>query len=439
MHLIVEPSAPISGTVCVPGDKSISHRALMLGGIASGVTEIRGFLPGEDCLATLAALRAMGIRIEQHSATEVSIHGVGKHGLGAPAAPLDMGNSGTAMRLFAGLLCGQAFPSELIGDESLTNRPMGRVIRPLSMMGAAIAAENERPPLRISPVSELTGMLYRLPIASAQVKSAILLAGLYARGETVVVEPAVTRDHTERMLRLMGAKIVSGESQISLQGEQTLSGAKIDVPADLSSAAFIILAALLARDCEVSIPGVGVNPTRTGVIDILRDMGADISLDNVRLFGEEPVADLLVRSSHLHGINVEPARVSLAIDEFPILFIAAGSAIGETRFSGIGELRVKESDRIAAMSAGLRTLGISVDETDEGATVRGGPFAGGAIDSFGDHRVAMAFAVAAIRADGPLRIENTASVNTSFPGFADCLRGLGVDLSEMSEDAGATS
>ncbi len=434
MHFVVEPSPLSSGAVTVPGDKSISHRALMLGGIAEGLTTVDGFLPGEDCLATLAALRAMGVRIEQHSETHIVIDGVGIDGLSAPAGALQMGNSGTAMRLFAGLLSGQTFSSALIGDESLSQRPMNRVIVPLSTMGAQIESADGRPPLRINAVTQLSGTVYRLPVASAQVKSAVLIAGLYASGETTVIEPAVTRDHTERMLRLLGVNVSSGESQIVLPGGQSLSAAEIQVPADLSSAAFIILAALLAVDCEVTISGVGVNPTRTGVIDILREMGGEISLDNVRLYGEEPVADIVVRSSHLHGIKVDPDQVSLAIDEFPVLFVAAGSAIGETHFSGIGELRVKESDRIAAMTSGLRALGISVDETEDGALVRGGAFSGGTVDSFGDHRIAMSFTIAGTRAEWPVRIENTAAVNTSFPGFTDCLRSLGVNIS-VPDDA----
>jgi 3-phosphoshikimate 1-carboxyvinyltransferase len=434
MHFAVEPSALSSGTVTVPGDKSISHRALMLGSIADGVTSIEGFLAGEDCLATLSALRQMGVRIEQESTTHLRIHGAGLRGLKPPSTALDLGNSGTAMRLFAGLLSGQSFPSELTGDESLTQRPMGRVIKPLEMMGAEIETSDGKPPLKIHPVSQLSGTLYRLPVASAQVKSAILLAGLYAGGETAVIEPAVTRDHTERMLRLMGVQVSSGESQILLPAGQTLTATDIQVPADLSSAAFIILAAIFAKDCEVRITGVGVNPTRTGVIDILGRMGADISLDNVRLFGEEPVADIVVRSSHLHGIDVPAEVVSLAIDEFPLLFVAAGAAIGETRFSGLGELRVKESDRIASMASGLQTLGVSVEETGDGATIRGAEFSGGKIDSCGDHRVAMAFAIAGIRAEQPLRIDDTTAVNTSFPGFADCLQGLGANIFEISDE-----
>lgn len=436
MHYVVEPSALASGVVTVPGDKSISHRALILGGIAKGRTNISGFLPGEDCLATLAALKAMGVRIERPGDTRVIMEGCGADGLRAPSGPLDMGNSGTAMRLFAGLLSGQSFSSRLIGDASLSQRPMSRIIEPLTLMGAQIDSSAGKPPLLISGERSLSGIAYQLPVASAQVKSAILLAGLFADGEITVIEPATTRDHTERMLRTMGVEIRSGETQIVMPGGQSLTGADVSVPADLSSAAFIILATLLATDCEVTLVGVGVNPTRTGVIDILREMGAAISLDNVRLFGEEPVADIVVHSTELHGIEVDPARVSLAIDEFPLLFIAAAMAVGKTTFSGIGELRVKESDRIAMMAAGLRALGIEVDETPDGAVVHGGVISGGSVKSGGDHRIAMSFAVAATRAGWPVRIEDTAAVDTSFPGFVQCLQSLGIGINSFDDDIG---
>lgn len=436
MHYVVEPSALASGVVTVPGDKSISHRALILGGIAKGRTNISGFLPGEDCLATLAALKAMGVRIERPGDTRIIMESCGADGLRAPSGPLDMGNSGTAMRLFAGLLSGQSFSSKLIGDASLSQRPMSRIIEPLTLMGAQIDSSAGKPPLLISGERSLSGIAYQLPVASAQVKSAILLAGLFADGEITVIEPATTRDHTERMLRTMGVEIRSGETQIVMPGGQSLTGADVSVPADLSSAAFIILATLLATDCEVTLVGVGVNPTRTGVIDILREMGAAISLDNVRLFGEEPVADIVVNSAELHGIEVDPARVSLAIDEFPLLFIAAAMAVGKTTFSGIGELRVKESDRIATMAAGLRVLGIEVDETPDGAVVHGGVISGGSVKSGGDHRIAMSFAVAATRAGWPVRIEDTAAVDTSFPGFVQCLQSLGIGINSFDDDIG---
>ena len=395
MNFIVEPSAVRNATVSVPGDKSISHRALMLGGIAKGRTEISGFLAGEDCLATLGAMSAMGVSIEQPEVTRIVVHGVGLHGLRAPSAALNLGNSGTAMRLMTGLLSGQSFSTVLTGDASLTARPMQRVISPLSEMGAIIESNSGLPPLSITGRFPLSAIDYLLPVASAQVKSAVLLAGLYARGTTIVTEPAVTRDHTERMLAAMGAAIEVSGARVSIDGEQGLKGCQVTVPADLSSAAFVILATLLAKtDAEVVIKSVGVNPTRTGVIDILQSMGGDIGLENQRWFGQEPVADIRVRSSVLHGRVVDPALVSLAIDEFPVLFVAAAAANGQTVFSGIAELRVKESDRIASMATGLRALGIEVDEFEDGATVHGGSFCAGTVPSNGDHRVAMSFAVA---------------------------------------------
>lgn len=429
MHYDVEPTAATSGEVFVPGDKSISHRSLMLGAIADGQSSISGFLNGEDCLATLAALRALGVAIEEKTASTLTIEGCGMGGLQQSSGTLDLGNSGTAMRLFAGLLAGQSFSSVLCGDDSLSQRPMDRIIKPLAAMGASIESVHGNPPLEIKGGCVLNGIAYRLPMASAQVKSAILLAGLYADGETTIMEPAVTRDHTERMLRSMGVEVSTGDTQIVMPGKQSLRATDIQVPGDLSSAAFVMLAALLAEDNEVVIKRVGVNPTRTGIIDILRSMGGDIELNNVRLFGEEPVADIIVRSSELTGINVDPSLVSLAIDEFPVLFVAAASARGKTTFSGISELRVKESDRIAVMAAGLKAMGVSINETADGAVIRGGACSAASVDSHGDHRVAMAFAVAGTVASGPVRILDTAAVDTSFPGFVGCMQSLGVNIS----------
>lgn len=428
MKFIVQPSTVSDAKVTVPGDKSISHRALMLGGIAEGRSTISGFLAGEDCLATLSAMTAMGVEVQQKSATEIVVDGVGLHGLVESSQPLDLGNSGTAMRLMAGLLSGQSFNAVLIGDESLSGRPMQRIITPLELMGANIQSHDGCPPLSIKGVGALDGIDYTLPVASAQVKSAVLLAGLYADGITTVKEPAVTRDHTERMLATMGVDIEKAEQRISLRGEQKLLATDIRVPADLSSASFVMLATILSAKAEVIIENVGVNPTRTGIIDILQAMGADISLQNARLYGEEPVADICVRSSQLRGGSVDPELVSLAIDEFPVLFVAAAAASGNTVFSGIGELRVKESDRIATMATGLRTLGIRVDETEDGATVYGGSFSGGAVDSHGDHRVAMSLAVAGSIASDAVTVNDVAAVNTSFPGFVDCMAELGVAI-----------
>ncbi len=428
MQFIVQPSAVSDATVTVPGDKSISHRALMLGGIAEGQTEISGFLAGEDCHATLTAMAAMGVDVEQVSDNQVTVHGVGLQGLKKSDGPLNLGNSGTAMRLMTGLLSGQSFTSILTGDDSLTARPMQRVISPLLEMGASIDSDSGRPPLTVKGRFPLRGIEYTLPVASAQVKSAILLAGLYAEGVTRVSEPAVTRDHTERMLESMGVTVEKSGNCIQIDGRQALRGCQIEVPADLSSAAFVMLATLLADRADVQIRDVGVNPTRTGVIEILQAMGADISLENPRLFGQEPVADIRVRSSKLHGGQIDASLVSLAIDEFPVLFVAAAAAQGKTVFSGIGELRVKESDRIASMADGLRTLGIRVDESKDGAVVHGGRFSGGVVASHGDHRVAMSLAIAATIAEGPVTISDTAAVDTSFPGFVDCLADLGVQI-----------
>ena len=435
MNYQVKPSKVGKATVSVPGDKSVSHRALMLGSIAEGRTEVSGFLAGEDCLATLQAMALMGVAVERPSATDVVVHGVGLHGLQPPEQPLDLGNSGTAMRLMAGLLSGQAFDSVLTGDASLSGRPMQRIIKPLSQMGATILSNDGCPPLRLSGGGSLTAIDYRLPVASAQVKSAILLAGLYAEGTTSVFEPAVTRDHTERMLASMGVSLDIADGQIAIAGGQAPQGCNIQVPADLSSAAFVMFAALIADDANVLIENVGVNPTRTGVIDILQGMGADLSLENPRLLGDEPVADIRVRSSQLLGGPVDPALVSLAIDEFPVLFAAAACAKGKTVFTGIGELRVKESDRIAAMATGLRALGIHVDQSDDGAVVQGGRLAGGTVESHGDHRIAMSLAVAASVAAAPVIVRDIAAVDTSFPGFADCMASLGIEISTITDAA----
>jgi len=429
MHFKVTPSKLRDARVTVPGDKSVSHRALMLGSIAEGRTEVSGFLDGDDCLATAAAMRSLGVKIEQPNPTELIIEGVGLHGLRPSAADIDLGNSGTAMRLMAGLLSGQSFGSVLTGDASLTGRPMGRIIKPLTQMGAAIESDCDgTPPLQISGGLQLRGIHYDLPMASAQVKSAVLLAGLYAEGTTSVTEPAVTRDHTERMLGAMGVEVISAGNRIALEGGQSLRGTQVKVPADLSSATFIILGTLLSQDADIIIENVGVNPTRTGVIDILRAMGADISLENPQLLGKEPVADIRVRASQLQGGPVDPALVSLAIDEFPALFVAAASARGKTTFSGIGELRVKESDRIAAMADGMRRLGIQVDESADGAVVHGGRFTGGEVDSFHDHRVAMSLAMAATIADDEVMIRDVDNVDTSFPGFCDRMAAIGGEI-----------
>lgn len=435
MHFTVQPSPLTGGIIDVPGDKSISHRALMLNAIADGTARISGFLAGSDCLCTMAALQAMGIVIEREDETTIIVHGKGLHGLRTPQDALDMGNSGTAMRLFSGLLSGQSFASVLRGDASLSARPMHRVIKPLALMGACIDSSDGKPPLRIHGKRKLRGIKYDLPVASAQVKSSVLLAGLYAEDMTSVREPAVTRDHTERMLQAMGAKVVRSDGIVSLQGGAALQAINVEVPADLSSAAFPLVAALVAKDCEVVVHNVGINPTRTGVLDILRLMGADIQLNNAKQLGGEPVADITARSSTLTGIEVDPALVSLAIDEFPLLFAVAAVARGNTRFSGIAELRLKESDRIGAMARGLAELGIEVDASEDAAVVKGGLLTGGTVNSFGDHRIAMAFASVASRAAEAITISNTEAVGTSFPGFVACLRAIGVNIMSMADAA----
>lgn len=428
----VEPGGALRGRLRVPGDKSISHRAIMLGALAEGMTTVTGFLEGEDCLATLRAFRAMGVRIDGPDWGRVTIHGVGLHGLRPPAGTLDMGNSGTSMRLMSGLLAGQAFDTMLSGDASLNRRPMRRVTEPLALMGVRIeATESGTAPLRIHGGQRLTGIDYSLPVASAQVKSCLLLAGLYAEGITRVIEPAPTRDHTERMLEGFGYPLArEGDRTVAITGGGTLLGTAIDVPADISSAAFFLVGASIGPGSDLLLEHVGINPTRTGVIDILRLMGADIEVLNPRLAGGEPVADLRVRHAPLHGIQIPEDLVPLAIDEFPALFIAAACAEGITVLTGAEELRVKESDRIQVMADGLTALGIAAGPTTDGIIIRGGTLSGGAVDSHGDHRIAMSFAMAALRSRDPVSIRDCANVNTSFPDFVALARIAGLNLAE---------
>ncbi|WP_298845946.1 bifunctional prephenate dehydrogenase/3-phosphoshikimate 1-carboxyvinyltransferase [uncultured Salinicola sp.] len=434
----VSPGGSVNGRIRVPGDKSISHRSIMLGALANGVTEVKGFLEGEDSLATLQAFRDMGVAIEGPHQGRVTIHGVGLHGLKKPAGPIYVGNSGTAMRLFAGLLAGQAFDTELTGDASLTKRPMARVADPLRLMGARIdTAEGGRPPLRIHGGQSLKGIHYDMPMASAQVKSCLLLAGLYAEGETRVREPAPTRDHTERMLNGFGYKVDRAGDLATLQGGGALTSAPIDVPSDISSATFFLVAAAITPGSDLVLEHVGVNPTRIGVINILKLMGADLRLENPREVGGEPVADLHIRYAPLKGIDIPVDQVPLAIDEFPALFVAAANAEGTTRLRGAEELRVKESDRIQAMADGLEILGVETTVYDDGIDVVGsvseGPnYQGGQVDSLGDHRIAMAFTVAALRAGGPIAIDDCANVATSFPGFVALANKVGLELTEVS-------
>lgn len=427
----IEPGGTVEGDIRVPGDKSISHRAVIFASIANGKTEISGFLEGEDALNTVAAFREMGVTIVGPEAGSMTVYGVGLNGLQAPRVPLYLGNSGTSMRLLAGLLAAQTFSSELTGDESLSRRPMQRVSDPLRQMGAQIESDPDgTPPLRITG-AKLKGISYPMKIASAQVKSCLLLAGLYAEGETEVIEPAPTRDHTERMLAGFGYPLQRDPAagRVSLKGGGELTATRIDIPSDISSAAFFLVAASICPGADLTLRHVGINPTRTGVINLLRSMGAYIELMNEREAGGEPVADLRVRHMPLHGIEIPAEQIPLAIDEFPVLFVAAACADGETLLRGAEELRVKESDRIAAMADGLKTLGIEVETFADGLRVRGGVLGGGDIDSHGDHRIAMAFAVAGLRASAPVRIHNCANVATSFPGFLELAQSVGLRIS----------
>ena len=426
----VLPGGSFSGSVRVPGDKSISHRAVMFASLAEGQSEVRGFLTGEDCLCTMKAFRAMGVRIDQLAETHLRVHGVGLHGLREPTQALDLGNSGTSMRLMSGLLAAQAFPTTLLGDESLSRRPMRRIVDPLRQMGAQIeTTARNTAPLRIQPVDGgLKAITYKSPVSSAQVKSGILLAGLYAKGRTEVFEPEPSRDHTERMLRAFGVKVEAEPGRAALLGGQTLHASDVEVPADISSATFFMLGAAIVPGSELLLTDVGINPTRTGVIEILRRMGADIELLNQRQFGGEPVADLRVRGRRLHGIDIGGELVALAIDEFPAVFVAAACASGETVVTGAEELRVKETDRIQAMCDGLQALGISALAQPDGARITGGRMQGGTVDSRGDHRIAMSFAIAGLRAEQPIRILDCANVNTSFPGFANLAASAGLHI-----------
>ncbi len=431
--ITVAAGGSLKGQIQVPGDKSISHRAVMLGSLADGVTEIHGFLEGDDPMATLQAFRAMGVRIEGPERGHVVVHGVGLHGLKQPPRPLYLGNSGTSMRLLSGLLAAQPFDITLTGDESLSGRPMRRVTEPLAAMGARIGTSEEgTPPLKISGGQQLQGIDYEMPVASAQVKSCLLLAGLYATGRTCVVEPGPSRDHTERMLQGFGYAVERDGNKVCVQGGGALQAMRIEVPGDISSAAFFMVGAAISEDSDVLLKNVGINPTRIGVINILRQMGADITLENENEAGAEPVADIRVRGSRLQGITIPEQQVPLAIDEFPALFVAAACAEGETVLTGARELRVKESDRIQVMADGLLKLGIDARPTEDGIVIQGGRIGGGTVDSHGDHRIAMAFAMAGLRASSPVVINDCANVKTSFPDFIECAWRLGMTIKETT-------
>ncbi|MDR6935072.1 3-phosphoshikimate 1-carboxyvinyltransferase [Luteibacter sp. 3190] len=426
---ISEPTGTeLLGEVVVPGDKSVSHRALMFGAIAEGVSHIRGFLEGEDTRATAAILGRLGVRFETPAPGERIVHGVGLHGLRGTSEPLDCGNAGTGMRLLAGLLAGQAFDSVLVGDESLSRRPMRRVTDPLTTMGASIDTNDGRPPLRIHGGAPLRGVTYRSPVASAQVKSALLLAGLYADGATEVIEPHPTRDYTESMLKAFGWPIDYAPGHARLEGGHTLRAVDVEVPADISSAAFFIVAACIVPGSLLRLKGVGLNPRRTGLLAALELMGADITVENERTSGGEAIGDLVVRHARLRGVALPLDIVPDMIDEFPALFVAAAVADGMTTIRGAAELRVKESDRIAAMANGLKACGVLIDELPDGAIIRGGRIGGGFVDSHGDHRIAMSFAVAGLVASAPITIGDCANVATSFPGFMELANLTGFDL-----------
>ncbi|MFT5717043.1 MAG: 3-phosphoshikimate 1-carboxyvinyltransferase [Oleiphilaceae bacterium] len=419
----------VNGTIRVAGDKSISHRSIMLGALAEGLTEVEGFLEGEDSLATLQAFRDMGVVIEGPDAGKVKIHGVGVHGLKAPPGPIYLGNSGTGMRLFSGLLAGQVFDTELTGDESLSKRPMERVAAPLRLMGASIESkEGGRPPLKIKGGQSLKGIDYDMPMASAQVKSCLLLAGMYAQGETRVTEPAPTRDHTERMLNGFGYDVVRDGAVAKLQGGGSLTACKIDVPADISSAAFFMVAASITPGANLLLKHVGLNPTRVGIINILRQMGADIVIEAENEVGGEPVGDIRVKYAPLKGIHIPEDQVPLAIDEFPVLFIAAVCAEGETILTGAEELRVKESDRIQVMADGLAQLGVRTEVRSDGIAIKQSKIKGGVVHSHGDHRIAMSFAVASLISEGDITIQDCANVSTSFPNFVTLAKQVGMNI-----------
>lgn len=430
----ITPTHSLHGVIRVPGDKSISHRALMLSAIAEGRSQISGFLMGADNLATMTAFMNMGVDIECIEAeNKMIVNGVGMEGLQAPADALDLGNSGTAIRLLTGLLAGQLFDSTLTGDESLCRRPMARVVEPLRRMGAKIdMTVTGTPPLKVSGRQALSGIDYQLPMASAQVKSCLLLAGLYAKGKTCIVEPAPTRDHTERLLKWFGYPVEQQKNRICLVGGGRLTAADISVPGDISSAAFFMVAATITPGANLTLQQIGLNPTRVGIINILKMMGADIEIKNQREDSGELIGDVMVRYAKLRGIDIPADQVPLAIDEFPILFIAAAVAKGKTTLRGAAELRVKESDRLLAMANGLTALGIKTNVLPDGIVIEGGTFEGGEIDSQGDHRIAMAFAIAGNIAQSPITIDHCDNVQTSFPNFVTLANTLGMSVQEIT-------
>lgn len=441
LHFVAQPSSRAVGDIIVPGDKSVSHRSIMFGALAQGTTHISGFLPGQDCLATMNAFKTMGIEIEgPDSHNNVTVHGKGLYGLTAPKETLNVGNSGTSIRLLSGILAGQKFSSTMLGDSSLNKRPMRRVVDPLKQMNANIQASDAgTPPIVCEGLADnqtLKAIDYHLPMASAQVKSCVLLAGMYAKGITKVTEPGITRDHTERMLQAFGYPITveknidgcAEKTRISIEGGHPLTACDIQVPGDISSATFFMVAGLIAKEGELIIRNVGMNPTRIGAINILQQMQGNLTIINERMAGGEPVADIVVKSSALQGIDIKAQDVPLAIDEFPAIFIAAACATGTTRLREAEELRVKESDRIQAMADGLTTLGIHCTVYDDGIDIVGGQLTSGTVNSFDDHRIAMSFAISALRAQGEVIILDCDNVATSFPSFVSLANQVGLSI-----------
>ena len=423
-RLTVSRCDPLHGEISVPGDKSISHRALLLAAIADGTSKISGFLACNDCLATLACVRALGIEVESTDETSLIVHGKGLYGLRSPAQPLDCVRSGTAMRLLAGILAGQQFKSVLSGDPQLLHRPMERVVDPLSQMGAIVDTVDGHAPISLR-AGNLRGITYEMPIASAQVKSAILLAGLYANSPTTVIQPGPARDHTERMLSAMGAKITVEEDRVSISPSE-LSPLSMNIPGDTSSAAFPLVAATIIPDSKITLRAVGINPTRTGLLDVLSAMGANIKVERLQQEGNEPLADLVVSESALHGVEIRGNTVVRMIDEFPILAVAATQAEGITVVRDARELRVKETDRIATVAEEMRKLGANIEPTPDGFIVQGpSKLHGASVSSHGDHRLAMALAVAGMISDGTTQIDDIECSGDSFPGFVDLMRKIG--------------
>ena len=429
MDFYIEPSENLSGEIEIPGDKSISHRAVIFGSLANGVSEFTNFLSAEDCLATLSAFKKMGVYANLNN-DKLIIHGVGINGLNKASEPLYLGNSGTSARLLAGLLGAQKFESTIEGDKSLSGRPMNRVLDPLETMGVYIQSNNGKLPLHIKSANEISSINYSLPVASAQVKSSLILASMYANSQSIIREKSVTRDHTERMMMSMGYPVSVSDNVISIQGKSKLNPIKFNIPSDFSSSVFMIVACLITPNSAILIKNVGINATRIGFLRIAKMMGANIDIHNIRMEGNESVADIEVKTSSLRSIQIHDSDlVSLSIDEFPAIFVLAANANGTSIFRGLRELRVKESDRISSMARGFGRLGINTVEFEDGIQIEGGKLDGGNVECYGDHRVAMSFAVAGASAKNAIKINNVESIDTSFPSFLDSVKEIGILIS----------